>query len=311
VTKTTMPQARSQRFVLAFLTLALFTMTQCVCQNRQGDDGKPGDKTVKVDPAKGGDAGGTTAAKPVELPKSVDYKDLDDAEKKLLGSIMSEQFDPCGSPKSLLDVLKSGSPCDRAFSAANKLVEWVGKGLSKRQVVQQYLKELARTSVKAEFSFEGSPAFGDPASKIVMVKFTDFECPYCKMSSGPSKELAKKYGAVLYVKHMPLGHHKFAKEAAMMSLAAHKQGKFWEVYKAFFDNQEALSSAKLRELVKATGLDMARFDTDLKSAEIPALLKRDREEADAAKVDGTPTFYINGYKVEFDNLEDKLKELSQ
>lgn len=295
------------RPLVAFLTLALCTMTQCVCQNRTSDSPNPGEDKVKVDPAKGKT---TTPAKTVvAIPKTVDSKDLDADEKKILGGVLSEQFDPCGSPKSLLDVLNTNKPCDRAVVMSGKLVTWIGQGLSKRQVVKKYLSELARTTSKATFQYEGSPAYGDPGAKIKIVKFTDFQCPFCKLASQPLKEYAKKYNAVLYIKHMPLKHHEFAREGALMAMAAQKQGKFWEVYKAFFDKQNVLSSELMRQLVVKAGLDMARFDKDLKSPELPALLERDRKEADDAKVDGTPTIFVDGYRVEYDNLEDKLKEL--
>ncbi len=304
-----LPNAKLRRLAAATLTLALFTMTQCVCQNRQGDNGTSDKNTSATTKPTADNANGSGA---VDLPKIIDASSLEPAEKALLGEILAEQFDPCGSPKSLMDALKQSAPCDRAFAFAKKLVQWIGvDGLSKRQAVQKYLTELARTSTKAEFSYEGSPAFGDPASKIQIVKFTDFQCPYCKISSQPVKDLAKKYNAVLYLKHMPLSHHQHATEAAKMATAAHQQGKFWDVYKAFFANQEALDSKLLRELVVKAGLDMVRFDKDLASPAIAALLKRDRDEADAAEVDGTPTIYVNGFKVEFDNLEDKLKELQR
>ncbi len=73
------------------------------------------------------------------------------------------------------------------------------------------------------------------------------------------------------------------------------------------DVQESIDDATIRQAVQGAGVDMARFDKDLQSAELAAVIDRDREEADAAKVDGTPTLFVNGLMVEFDNLEDALK----
>jgi protein-disulfide isomerase len=310
--------------VLATATLGLFTLTHCVCQNGRADR-PPTSEPATGPPAKGpgeadagplqgapeapGPAAATTpGARNPKLPATLDIGDLDEAEQALLVSVLEQQFDPCGKPVNFLESLRAADTCERATKLAPVVVKLVARGLSKRQIVVELLKELQRTANKAAFELDGTPYVGDPSAKRVIVEFTDFECPYCKMAAEPAKALAKKHGAVLYVKHLPLEHHQFARKAALMSLAAARQGKFWEVYRAFFDHQEQLSDELLRKLVGEAGVDMARFDRDLTSPELEALLKRDEREADRYKIDGTPTFFVDGYKVEFDALESALTE---
>ena len=178
---------------------------------------------------------------------------------------------------------------------------------SKKLIVVHYHKELKRLASRFEFKLDGSPFIGDPKSKNIIVEFTDFQCPHCQAISKPLKDLAVKHKAVLYIKHLPLQIHPAARDAAKASLAAHQQGKFWEVYATFFKNQSTISKKTLRKLVGKAGVDMKQFDKDMKSKALDKLIARDEREADMAAVEGTPTIFLNGYMVEMEELEDKLK----
>lgn len=301
---------------LAVLALVLCTLTQCVCQSARRDEPGPG-AGDGGDPAKTEAAPAKTEAKPpqtapaaatVVLPKVLDVSDLDDDEKKVLAEVLREQFDPCGAPMSFMESLEADEPCERAVALGAFAVKQVEKGLSKRLIARELMKELARTTSKMQFELDGVPHQGDPASPHVIVEFLDYECPFCKQTFAPVKKVAKKYGAVVYVKQLPLtAHHKYALAAARAALAAQRQDRFWEMSEAMFENQDRLSDDVIVELAKQVGLDMKRFEADIKDPEIDAILKRDEIEADAAKVDGTPSIFLDGYLVEHDQLEDKLK----
>ncbi len=313
----TRPARRGGRSIwLAVLALVLCTLTQCVCQSARRDAAGQG-AAGGSDPAKAEAAPAKAEAKPapaapaaasVVLPKVLDVSDLDDDEKKVLAEVLREQFDPCGAPLSFMESLKADTPCERAVSLGAFAVTQVQKGLSKRLIARELMKELARTTSKMQFDLDGVPHQGDPASAHVIVEFLDYECPFCKQTFAPLKKVAKKYGAVVYVKQLPLtAHHKYALAAARAAMAAHRQGLFWEMSEAMFENQARLSDDVIAELAKQVGMDMTRFEADVNDPEIDALLKRDEIEADAAKVDGTPSIFVDGYLVEHDQLEDKLK----
>lgn len=282
----------------------LLTLTQCVCQSRRADDAPAPKPTTEVA------APVTSEDKPApKAPAVLDTKDLDEDETAVLIDVLSEQFDPCGSPSSFLDALKSETPCKLALDSGDFVVKLVQKGFSKRQITMQLLKELARRSSKADFQLDGVPSVGKAGAANELVEFIDFQCPYCASVSGPAKELAKTYGVTLYVKHLPLtGHHPLAELAAKASIAAHAQGKFWEVYEALFTNQAALTPELIEDLVKSAGVDMAQYAKDLESKAVSDHIARDVADADLAKVEGTPTFFLNGMMVEFDGLEAALKE---
>jgi predicted DsbA family dithiol-disulfide isomerase len=308
------------RLATALMIMLLLVLTQCVCSKGAMD--ASGNSQVKK-PSKG--AASETATKKsatkketkdakksakkagIPLAQVLDVKDLDAYELADLEGVLKDQFDPCGKPISFRESLAKKGPCDRAIKMGNFVVDLIAKGLSKKMIVLEYHKELKRLASRFEFTLDGSPSIGDLKSKNVIVEFTDFQCPHCERVSEPLKKMAQKYGAVLYIKHLPLQIHPAARDAAKASLAAHAQGKFWEVYGLFFKNQDALAKESIRKFAEKAGLDMKRFDKDVASKEVDALIKRDEQEADMAVVEGTPTIFLNGYMVEMEELEDRLK----
>ena len=232
---------------------------------------------------------------------------MDEYELADLESVLNDQFDPCGKPVSFRESLAKEKTCDRAIKMGNFVVDLITKGFSKKVIVVYYHKELKRLASRFDFNLDGSPSIGDPKSKNVIVEFTDFQCPHCQAISKPLKDLAVKHKAVLYIKHLPLQIHPAARDAAKASLAAHQQGKFWEVYATFFKNQNALSKDTLRKFAGKAGVDLKKFDKAMKSKELDKLIERDEREADMASVEGTPTIFLNGYMVEMEELEDQLK----
>ena len=298
----------------AWMILGLALMlTQCVCGSNKRPTETDAAPERPVDPAQAdtsapAPATPTDPAPALRLPAGLDTKDLDQHERLLLQEVLEEQYDPCGKSRSFLDSLAAPDTCAEARKLAGLAVDRIADGLSKKQVVQELLKEQARWASKADFDLEGSPRHGEPGpGKKVVVEFFDYQCPHCKLASKPAKEMAEKTGAVLYYKMLPLEIHPIAREAALVALAAHRQGKFFAVHDLIFENQERLSSEVIRELAQKAGLDMARLDKDLADPTLTAQLERDVAESTRAKVDGTPTFFVDGYQVEYDQLEASLE----
>jgi len=100
----------------------------------------------------------------------------------------------------------------------------------------------------------------------------------------------------LVFKQFPLGNHKFAAPAALSTLAANEQGKFWELHDLIFANFNKLDNNKIRSLAEEAGLDMARYDQDLKknAKNYTGLIQRDMREGQQNGVRGTPTIFVNG-----------------
>jgi protein-disulfide isomerase len=98
----------------------------------------------------------------------------------------------------------------------------------------------------------------------------------------------------LVMKHFPLPNHSFARKAAIAAAAAEKQGKFWEIHEKLFANQRQLGDAKVEEIARELGLNMERFDRDLKDPEVQGRIDRDLKNGQQANVRGTPTIFLNG-----------------
>jgi protein-disulfide isomerase len=88
--------------------------------------------------------------------------------------------------------------------------------------------------------------------------------------------------------------HKDAPTAHMASLAAHKQGKFWDYHDKLFANTRKLKLENLRQYAQELGLDMKRFETDLVDLRNKSVIDADKSEALSLKATGTPAFFVNG-----------------
>lgn len=144
-----------------------------------------------------------------------------------------------------------------------------------------------------------SPVKGPANAKITVVEFSDFQCPFCKRGANTMDELLKAYpnDVRLAFKQLPLPFHNEAMPAAKASLAAGKQGKFWEFHDALFANQDKLSAAFYLQKAKDLGLDVEKFTKDMNAPETEAQVKADMEIGSKNGIQGTPGFFVNGVAV--------------
>lgn len=172
-------------------------------------------------------------------------------------------------------------------------------------------------TVSLDFSvpinIQGAPFLGPENAPVVIVAFSDFECPYCGTVGSLFEEALAKHPKDVKVvfKQFPLTMHKQAHSAALASLAAHRQGKFWEYHDLLFENQKALSEAKYLELAKKLGLNLERFSKDSKAPATQQTLERDMADAQLAGVRGTPTIFVNGRRLKERNSKDLQQMISQ
>ncbi|MEQ8278450.1 MAG: thioredoxin domain-containing protein [Deltaproteobacteria bacterium] len=152
----------------------------------------------------------------------------------------------------------------------------------------------------AEFDLAGAPVKGPADAKVTIVEFSDFECPYCSRAVPGVEALLDKYKGKVRVAflHFPLSFHQRAMPAAIASMCAHREGKFWEMHDKIFDNQGELTDAKFAEHAAAIGLDAGKFKACLGDAEIEKKIRADMEQAMTGGVQGTPSFFVNGVKTQ-------------
>ena len=144
----------------------------------------------------------------------------------------------------------------------------------------------------------GSPVKGPADAPVTLVEFSDFQCPYCAKAIKQLDAVLQAYPSQvkLIFKEYPLDSHGQALGAAQAAIAAHQQGKFWEMHDALFANRTNLARPALMSLANKMGLDMKRFTADLDSAATRKTVDRDIADGDKAGVEGTPTVFIDGQR---------------
>ena len=136
---------------------------------------------------------------------------------------------------------------------------------------------------------------GPAEAPVTVVEYGDFECPYCGRAEPVVRELLADFGDLRYVwRHLPLSDvHPDAELAAEAAEAAAAQGAFWEMHDLLLDHQGELTPKDLEAYAERLGLDLDRFDDELRHQAHAPRVEEDVDSADISGVTGTPTFFIN------------------
>jgi protein-disulfide isomerase len=161
-----------------------------------------------------------------------------------------------------------------------------------------------------------SVKIGSASAKVTLVEFGDYQCPACA-SAHPivNRIIENNKKKILFVfRHFPLPLHKNARLAAIVAEAAGRQGKYWEMHDRLYENQtEWAESNKPIEFFNkyAAGLklDMDQFAQDLKDKKIAKKIDSDKRDGLAAAVQATPTFFVNGRRIQGVMSYDELQKL--
>lgn len=167
-----------------------------------------------------------------------------------------------------------------------------------------------------------SPSLGNADARVTIVEFLDPECEACSALFPVVKKVLKEFDddqVRLIVRYMPF--HGNSAYAASILEAARKQGKYWEALETLFERQPDWASHHqpkpelLLGYMKDLGLDMERVSASLQDEEVRSKIKQDEEDGRQVGVTGTPTFFVNGKKLEhlgYEPLKSAIEaELSQ
>jgi len=99
-------------------------------------------------------------------------------------------------------------------------------------------------------------------------------------------------------KAFPIRSHSMSLPAVKAALAAERQGRFWDFHDKLFADYRNLTPQKINQIAVDLGLDMARYTTDMTGPEVQKQITRDLRDAQAAEVNGTPSIFINGFRVQ-------------
>jgi protein-disulfide isomerase len=162
---------------------------------------------------------------------------------------------------------------------------------------EQIKQEIERANKVWDLKIEESPSIGNSKAKIVIVEFSEFQCPYCARIAPLLDSLARTYPDKirLVYKNFPLNFHQNAPAAAAAAMAAQKQGKFWEYRWALAPHFQSLNDSTFTAIAEQLGLNIEQFKKDMVlDAEKQAVIDRDTKLGAEVGVQGTPNFYVNG-----------------
>jgi protein-disulfide isomerase len=146
---------------------------------------------------------------------------------------------------------------------------------------------------------------GERSAKAVIIEYSDFQCPACGAYHPVLKNLEAKFGkdvAVVY-RNFPLTTlHQYAQLAAQAAEAANLQGKYWEMHDLLFERQDAWPKSgnvqqTFVEYANELKLDTAKFTQDITSSTVKDRVALDVTSGNAVAINSTPTFYLNGKKL--------------
>ncbi|MBZ5714639.1 DsbA family protein [Nannocystis pusilla] len=143
---------------------------------------------------------------------------------------------------------------------------------------------------------DARPQWGPDDALVTIVEFSDFQCPFCKRVNGAIEDVKKNYPSDVRIvfRQRPLAMHPQARIGARAMLAAHRQGKAWEMHDRLFQSPSDMSEEAVKNHAQELGLDVAMFELDLAAAETEQMVKDDEAVANRLRSGGTPSFFING-----------------
>lgn len=175
-------------------------------------------------------------------------------------------------------------------------------------------EETKTINQKYEVPTENDYWLGTSTPQITIVEFADFACPYCKNSYTTIRDLGNKYGSLVKIvlKDFPL--HTDSLDLAMAARCAGEQknsangGLFWPMHDKLFENQSK-STSSLPDLAVSIGANANDFKNCLASKRYLPYIQKDYQDGVRLGVTGTPTFFINGYRISGEIPKNKFEEI--
>jgi len=137
---------------------------------------------------------------------------------------------------------------------------------------------------------------GPDTALITLVEYGDYECPYCGQAYPIIKQIQDYFQDNLrfVFRNFPLTQvHPHAQKAAEAAEAADTQNKFWNMHDYLYEHQQALDDRHLEKYAKIIGLNLERFNEDVKNSIHASRIREDFLSGIQSGVNGTPSFYIN------------------
>ncbi len=160
---------------------------------------------------------------------------------------------------------------------------------------------------------------GNKDAKVTLIEYSDFQCPACRNSYAWVKRLTLEFNDKMQFvyRHFPLKQiHPNAELAARAAEAAGRQGKFWEMHDMLFENQSNWANRSdageiFIKYAQSLNLSVEQFKNDLNSREVREKVENDYQHSIQSGIDATPTFFLNGKKIQNPRSYEEFKNLIQ
>ncbi|HET6277183.1 MAG TPA: DsbA family protein [Candidatus Polarisedimenticolia bacterium] len=240
--------------------------------------------------------------------RDVDFTGLSESQKQIALKIMNQNPCNCGCRMTIAECRVDDHSCRRSLIFARTILDALREGKSEAEVVV-VLKAKTDTFVEArppedtdvvyDIDVALNPVRGPLNATVSIIEFSDFQCPYCAGVQATLNRVLQAFpkDVRLVFKQYPLNIHQYAHRAAVASLAAQQQGKFWEMHDKMFQNFTAINDENLIAWAKELGLDMVEFEQAMHTGQYDAMVRKDMADGAAAHVLGTPTLFVNGKRV--------------
>lgn len=227
--------------------------------------------------------------------KGVDLSALSEVQRGTFFQVLNVEPSACDRPHSLATSIRDDAECRDSLILGQFIADRLASGIAASDVKPE-LEEVRDALQVREIPIAGRPTFGNERAPVTVVMFADFECPHCKAEAPVLRQAIQQYRgqAKLVFKHFPLNMHTRARVAARACEIAHAQGKFWEMHDQVFTHQLELEDADLRAYAAAIGLDLARFDSELRGGRYEDVVDADRLDGEKLGLTGTPAVFVNG-----------------
>jgi protein-disulfide isomerase len=229
----------------------------------------------------------------IKQPSDAEIKQVFDDNKEQLGEVPLEQVK--GQISEYL--MRKAVQVQRQALIDSLKTKYPTKVLLKPPVVQVALGS--------------TPPKGNPKAPVTIIEFSDYECPFCKKVEPTVQEVLKVYGpdkVRFAYRNFPLPMHTEARPAAEAAGCAAEQGKFWEYHEKLMAAKD-LSASNLQTMAGEVGIDKKKFDECVSAQKFKDDIEKDIQAGEAAGVNGTPAFFINGRMIDGAQPLEKFKEI--
>ncbi len=149
-------------------------------------------------------------------------------------------------------------------------------------------------------SLVNAPVRGQIDAPVVIVEFSDFECPFCARHQAVLRQIETRYPdqVLIAFRHFPRQSNPETFISATAAVCAQRQDKFWEMHDLLFTRQNATESQSIMDLAQSINLNMALFETCLQDDTTREQIERDIADARLYGIEATPSYLVNGRLVQ-------------